>query len=174
MEAFRKTATDEAILQDTDLNYRVFNISGNAFNENNTAYWHKSIGGYHAAKLRRYQEMIDHHISKEMQSVYQAIATAGGKMDSVDASKFRVLNMLNTKYFILPAGQQGQTVPIQNPYAYGNAWFVNKVMYVDNANEEINALDTILPTETAVVDVKFKEQLKGVTEGIKIRCLLSG
>ncbi|GAE86520.1 membrane protein [Bacteroides reticulotermitis JCM 10512] len=174
VEAFRKTATDEAILQDTDLNYRVFNISGNAFNENNTAYWHKSIGGYHAAKLRRYQEMIDHHISKEMQSVYQAIATAGGKMDSVDASKFRVLNMLNTKYFILPAGQQGQTVPIQNPYAYGNAWFVNKVMYVDNANEEINALDTILPTETAVVDVKFKEQLKGVTEGIKIRCLLSG
>lgn len=167
VEAFRKTATDEAILQDTDLNYRVFNISGNAFNENNTAYWHKSIGGYHAAKLRRYQEMIDHHISKEMQSVYQAIATAGGKMDSVDASKFRVLNMLNTKYFILPAGQQGQTVPIQNPYAYGNAWFVNKVMYVDNANEEINALDTILPTETAVVDVKFKEQLKGVTEGYK-------
>ncbi|MFV0586579.1 hypothetical protein [Bacteroides reticulotermitis] len=167
VEAFRKTATDEAILQDTDLNYRVFNVSGNAFNENNTAYWHKSIGGYHAAKLRRYQEMIDHHISKEMQSVYQAIATAGGKMDSVDASKFRVLNMLNTKYFILPAGQQGQTVPIQNPYAYGNAWFVNKVMYVDNANEEINALDTILPTETAVVDVKFKEQLKGVTEGYK-------
>lgn len=167
VEAFRKTATDEAILQDTDLNYRVFNVSGNAFNENNTAYWHKSIGGYHAAKLRRYQEMIDHHISKEMQNVYQAIATAGGKMDSVDASKFRVLNMLNTKYFILPAGQQGQTVPVQNPYAYGNAWFVNKVMYVDNANEEINALDTILPTETAVVDVKFKEQLKGVTEGYK-------
>ncbi len=167
VEAFRKTVTDEAILQDTDLNYRVFNVSGNAFNENNTAYWHKSIGGYHAAKLRRYQEMIDHHISKEMQNVYQAIATAGGKMDSVDASKFRVLNMLNTKYFILPAGQQGQTVPIQNPYAYGNAWFVNKVMYVDNANEEINALDTILPTETAVVDVKFKEQLKGVTEGYK-------
>ena len=62
----------------------------------------------------------------EMQAAYRAIATAGGEMDSVDASKFRVLNMLNTKYFILPAGQ-GQTVPIENPYAYGNAWFVNNV-----------------------------------------------
>lgn len=167
VEAFRKTATDEAILQDTDLNYRVFNVSGNAFNENNTAYWHKSIGGYHAAKLRRYQEMIDHHISAEMQNVYQEIAAAGGRMDSVDASKFRVLNMLNTKYFILPAGQKGETVPIQNPYANGNAWFVSKVMYVNNANEEINALNDVMPTETAVVDAKFKEQLKGVTEGYK-------
>lgn len=167
VEAFRKTATDEAILQDTDLNYRVFNVSGNAFNENNTAYWHKSIGGYHAAKLRRYQEMIDHHISAEMQNVYQEIAAAGGRIDSVDASKFRVLNMLNTKYFILPAGQKGESVPIQNPYANGNAWFVNKVMYVNNANEEINALNDIMPTETAVVDAKFKEQLKGVTEGYK-------
>ena len=140
---------------------------GNTFNENNTAYWHKSVGGYHAAKLRRYQEMIDHHIVPEMQETYQAVATAGGQMDSVDASKFRVLNMLNTKYFIFPAGEQGQAVPVVNPYAYGNAWFVDKVQYVNNANEEIDALNDILPTETAVVDVKFKEQLKGVTEGYK-------
>ena len=62
-------------------------------------------------------------------------------------SKFRVLNMLNTKYFIFPAGQQGQTVPVENPYAYGNAWFVDKVQYVNNANEEIDALNDILPTE---------------------------
>ena len=152
------------------LNYRVLNFigfPGNTFNENNTAYWHKSVGGYHAAKLRRYQEMIDHHIMPEMQETYQAVATAGGQMDSVDASKFRVLNMLNTKYFIFPAGEQGQAVPVMNPYAYGNAWFVDKVQYVNNANEEIDALNDILPTETAVVDVKFKEQLKGVTEGYK-------
>ena len=87
-------------------------------------------------------------------------------MDSVDASKFRVLNMLNTKYFILPAGQ-GQTVPIENPYAYGNAWFVNNVEYVDNANQEIDALNTILPTETAVVDARFKDILKGITTAHK-------
>ena len=169
-EAFVKTQADEIILQDTTPNYRVLNFigfPGNTFNENNTAYWHKSVGGYHAAKLRRYQEMIDHHIVPEMKETYQAVATAGGQMDSVDASKFRVLNMLNTKYFIFPAGEQGQAVPVMNPYAYGNAWFVDKVQYVNNANEEIDALNDILPTETAVVDVKFKEQLKGVTEGYK-------
>ncbi|GAA6258439.1 YfhO family protein [Bacteroides sp. f07] len=169
-EAFVKTQADEIILQDTTLDYRVLNFvgfPGNTFNENNTAYWHKSVGGYHAAKLRRYQEMIDHHIVPEMQATYQAVATAGGEMDSVDASKFRVLNMLNTKYFIFPAGQQGQPVPVENPYAYGNAWFVDKVQYVNNANEEIDALNDILPTETAIVDAKFKEQLKGVTEGYK-------
>ena len=169
-EAFVKTQADEIILQDTTPNYRVLNFigfPGNTFNENNTAYWHKSVGGYHAAKLRRYQEMIDHHIVPEMKETYQAVATAGGQMDSVDASKFRVLNMLNTKYFIFPAGEQGQAVPVMNPYAYGNAWFVDKVQCVNNANEEIDALNDILPTETAVVDVKFKEQLKGVTEGYK-------
>lgn len=108
-EAFVKTQTDEMILQDTTLNYRVLNFigfPGNTFNENNTAYWHKSVGGYHAAKLRRYQEMIDHHIMPEMQETYQAVATAGGQMDSVDASKFRVLNMLNTNTsFSLPASK---------------------------------------------------------------------
>ena len=168
--AFVKTQTDEMILQDTALNYRVLNFvgfPGNTFNENNTSYWHKSVGGYHAAKLRRYQEMIDHHITPEMKDAYQEVAGAGGAMDSVDASKFRVLNMLNTKYFIFPAGQQGQTVPVENPYAYGNAWFVDKVQYVNNANEEIDALNDILPTETAVVDAKFKDQLKGVTKGYK-------
>ena len=163
-ETFTKTKTDELILQDTSLDYRVLNFATSTFNENNTSYWHKNVGGYHAAKLRRYQEMIDHHISPEMQAAYGAIAAAGGEMDSVDAAKFRVLNMLNTKYFIFPAGQQGGTVPILNPYAYGNAWFVDKVQYVDNANQEIDALNTILPTETAVVDVRFKDILKGATD----------
>lgn len=169
-EAFVKTQADEMILQDSTLYYRVLNFIGfpnNTFNENNTAYWHKSVGGYHAAKLRRYQELIDHHIAPEMQDTYQEVTAAGGQMDSVDASKFRVLNMLNTKYFIFPAGQQGQPVPVVNPYAYGNAWFVDKVRYVDNANEEIEALNDILPTETAVVDAKFKDKLKGATEGYK-------
>lgn len=161
-DTFKKTQTDEIILEDTDPNYRVLNLASNTFNENNTSYWHKSVGGYHPAKLRRYQEMIERHISPEMQAAYRAIATAGGEMDSVDASKFRILNMLNTKYFILPAGQ-GQTVPVLNPYAGGNAWFVENVQYVDNANQEIDALHTVSPMETAVVDTRFKELLKGVT-----------
>lgn len=166
-ETFTKTNTDELILQDTSLDYRVLNFATSTFDDNNTSYWHKSVGGYHPAKLRRYQEMIEHHISPEMQAAYKAIATAGGEMDSVDANKFRVLNMLNTKYFIFPAGQQRQTIPILNPHAYGNAWFVNKVQYVNNANEEIDALDSIIPTETAVVDARFKDVLKGTTESYK-------
>ena len=166
-ETFTKTNTDELILQDTSLDYRVLNFATSTFDDNNTSYWHKSVGGYHPAKLRRYQEMIEHHISPEMQAAYKAIATAGGEMNSVDANKFRVLNMLNTKYFIFPAGQQRQTVPILNPHAYGNAWFVNKVQYVNNANEEIDVLDSIIPTETAVVDARFKDVLKGTTESYK-------
>lgn len=164
---FRKSQTDELILQDQSPDYRVLNFAGNTFEENNTSYWHKSVGGYHAAKLRRYQEMIDHHIAKEMQAAYQEVATAGGQMDSVNAAKFPVLNMLNTKYFIFPAGQQGQTVPIENPYAFGNAWFVDKVQYVNNANEEIDAIGQVDLQQTAIVDSKFKEVLKGVNEGYK-------
>lgn len=160
---FRKTQTDELILQDPSLDYRVLNFAGNTFEENNTSYWHKSVGGYHAAKLRRYQEMIDHHIAKEMQAAYQEVATAGGQMDSVNAAKFPVLNMLNTKYFI----QQGQTVPIENPYTFGNAWFIDKIQYVNNANEEIDAIGQVDLQQTAIVDSKFKEALKGVNEGYK-------
>lgn len=164
---FRKTQTDELILQDPSLDYRVLNFAGNTFEENNTSYWHKSVGGYHAAKLRRYQEMIDHHIAKEMQAAYQEVATAGGQMDSVNSAKFPVLNMLNTKYFIFPAGQQGQTVPIENPYTFGNAWFIDKIQYVNNANEEIDAIGQVDLQQTAIVDSKFKEVLKGVNEGYK-------
>lgn len=164
---FLPTETDKLILQDKSLNYRVLNLASSTFNENNTSYWHKSVGGYHAAKLRRYQEMIEHHIAPEMQVAYREIASAGGEMDSVDAAKFNTLNMLNTKYFILPTDQKGGTLPVLNPYAYGNAWFVKEVKYVANANEEIDALYTITPAETAVVDEKFKDALKGMTASHK-------
>ena len=160
---FVQTPADKLILQDDALDYRVLNLTGSTFNENNTSYWHKSIGGYHAAKLRRYQEMIDHHISPEIEAAYNEIAQASGAMEEVDGSKFNVLNMLNTKYFILPAGRNGEAIPIQNPYAYGNAWFVKNVNYVANANEEIETLHDINPRETAVVDKRFEETLKGVT-----------
>ncbi len=161
--SFVQTPADQYILQDKDLDYRVLNLTGSTFNENNTSYWHKSIGGYHAAKLRRYQEMIDYHFSPEIQAAYSEIAQAAGAMDSVDASRFRVLNMLNTKYFILPAGRNGEALPIQNPYAYGNAWFVNNIRYAENANEEIETLFDIDPKESAVVDKQFEETLKGMT-----------
>ena len=158
-DSFVKTATDEEILQDKALDYRVLNFATSTFNENQTSYWHKSVGGYHAAKLRRYQELIDHHISSEMQEVYREVVSAGGEMEEVDGSLFPVLNMLNTRYFVFPIGDKGETVPVQNPYALGNAWFVNQVMYVANANEEIAALSSFKPYTTAVVDGRFKASL---------------
>ena len=153
------TQTDEQILHDKSLDYRVLNLASNTFNENETSYYHKSIGGYHAAKLRRYQEMIEQYISPEMQQMMNAVAEAGGDMTQVAGdSIFPVLNMLNTKYIIFPL-QGGQTVPLQNPYTYGNAWFVDKIQYVQNANEEILGVGRIDLRHEAVADAKFKEQL---------------
>ena len=153
------TSTDKQILQDKALDYRVLNLASNTFNENETSYYHKSIGGYHAAKLRRYQEMIDAYISPEMQRMMPAIANVQGDMTKVNGdSVFPVLNMLNMKYVILPL-QGGQTVPIQNPYTYGNAWFVNRISYVDNASQEIARVGKINLRQEAVADAKFKTQL---------------
>ena len=153
------TETEKEILKDQSLDYRVLNLASNTFNENETAYYFKSIGGYHPAKLRRYQELIEAHISPEMQALFPAVAQAGGDMTKVNGdSIFPVLNMLNAKYFILPL-QNGQTVPLQNPYVYGNAWFVDKVTYVDNANEEIDAVGKINLRHEAVADKKFKAAL---------------
>ena len=160
-QGFRQTETDKMILEDEALDYRVLNLASNTFNENNTAYWHKSVGGYHAAKLRRYQEMIEEHISGEMQGLYQAVADAGGDMEQLDPSAFPVLNMLNTRYFIFPL-QGGQTVPLANPFALGNAWFVDEVDYVNNANEEIEAIHGLDPTEKAIVDKKFESVVQSL------------
>ena len=153
------TQTDRQILQDKSLDYRVLNLASNTFNENETSYYHKSIGGYHAAKLRRYQELIDAYISPEMQKMMPAIAKAGGDMTKVNGdSLFPVLNMLNAKYFIVPL-QANQTVAIENPYVYGNAWFVDKVTYVKNANEELDALGKLNLRHEAVADARFQSQL---------------
>jgi hypothetical protein len=160
-QGFQQTETDKLILQDEALDYRVLNLASNTFNENNTAYWHKSVGGYHAAKLRRYQEMIEEHISGEMNSLFKAVADAGGEMEKLNPADFPVLNMLNTRYFIFPL-QGGQTVPLDNPFALGNAWFVNEVEYVNNANEEIEAIHGLDPTQTAIIDKKFESVIQSL------------
>ena len=153
------TQTDEQLLQDKTLDYRVLNLASNTFNENETSYYHKSIGGYHAAKLRRYQELIEAHIMPEMQASMQAIGQASGDMTLVKGdSIWPVLNMLNTRYFILPL-QTGQNVPLQNPYTFGNAWFVDKVSYVGNANLELDGVGKVDLRHEAVADEKFRTQL---------------
>ena len=153
------TATDMEILKDKALSYRVLNFASGAFNENNTSYFHKSIGGYHPAKLRRYQEMIDKYIAPEMQAAMQAIRSKGGVMSEVDGRKlFPVLNMLNAKYFIVPL-QGNATTSIQNPYAQGNGWFVDKLTYVADANAEYAEVGKIDVSHEAVADKKFEAVL---------------
>ena len=155
----QKSEAIDHILQDKSLDYRVLNLASNTFNENETSFYLKSIGGYHAAKLRRYQELIDAHIQPEMSRLYGALSKAGGDMTQVNGdSIFPVLNMLNTKYFILPL-QGGRSVPLENPYTYGNAWFVDKVNYVDNANQELDMTGKLPLRHEAVADKKFHEQL---------------
>ena len=158
-EPIQKSATVDHILQDKTLDFRVLNLATSTFNENETSFYLKSIGGYHAAKLRRYQELIDAHIEPEMHQLFGAVADAGGDMTLVNGdSIYPVLNMLNTKYFILPL-QGGQTVPVENPYTYGNAWFVDKVNYVDNANEELDLTGRLALRHEAVADKKFRDVL---------------
>ena len=133
---FPKSPADEQILKDTDPNFRVYNVAVSPFNDASTSYFHKSIGGYHGAKMRRYQELIDRQIGN-------------GNM--------AVLNMLNTRYFIM----QGQAGPEAryNADALGNAWFVEKIQVVDNADQEIEALTSFNPKSLAIVDKRFEQQL---------------
>jgi hypothetical protein len=136
---FPMRPVDEQILRDKTPNYRVLDLSINTFNSAQASFYHKTIGGYHAAKLQRYQDIIDRHISRNNQ---------------------RVLNMLNTRYII--SGQPGQEQVQANPDALGNAWFVDDIRPVQTPNEEINALNEIDPARTAVVRTpEFGEYVQG-------------
>lgn len=149
-----KTPADEAILTDKDADYRVLNLSVNVFNDNTTSYWHKSIGGYSAVKLRRYQEVIEEHITPEIVSLYDEVSNTGGDLGAIPVSKLPVLNMLNTRYIIFPLAD-GSSVPLPNPNALGNGWFVKNVIEVNDANAEISLMHGIDPAEVAVVDKSF-------------------
>ena len=155
----RKDGSIDFILHDKSLGYRVLNLSTSTFNENETSYYANSIGGYHPAKLRRYQELVDAYVHKEMGGIFNAVSKAQGDMTKVNGdSIYPVLNMLNAKYFILPL-EGGQTVPLSNPYVYGSAWMVDKVTYVDNANKELDALAKMSLRHAAVADRKFCDVL---------------
>ncbi len=151
---------EQQILQDDDPNFRVLNLASNTFNDARTSYRLKSIGGYSAAKLRRYQDLIDEHISKEMNPLMQTVMRTQGFMlpDANEGNDFPVLNMLNMKYAIVPL-QGGKQAPVQNPYAMGNCWFVDEVLLVDTPDEECAALRTLDLHKQAVADKKFAEAL---------------
>ena len=158
-QAFPPSQADELILQDPDKYHRVLNMTVSTFNDNTTSYYHKSIGGYHAAKLRRYQELIEEHISPEMQALQQAAVQTSGLLETCNGdSLFPVLNMLNMKYVILGTKDSGK-VPVMNPWANGNAWFVDKVQYVDDADAELASLHGLATKHVAVADKKFQQVL---------------
>ena len=158
-QAFPPSQADELILQDPDKYHRVLNMTVSTFNDNTTSYYHKSIGGYHAAKLRRYQELIEEHISPEMSALQQAAVQTSGLLETVNGdSLYPVLNMLNMKYAIMGTKDSGK-VSVMNPWANGNAWFVNKVQYVDDADAELAALHGLATKHVAVVDKKFQDVL---------------
>ena len=151
---------EQEILQDKDPNFRVLNLATNTFNDARTSYRLKSIGGYSAAKLRRYQDLIDEHISEEMNPLMQTVMRTQGFMlpDANEGKDFPVLNMLNMKYAIVPL-QGGKQAPVYNPYAMGNCWFVDEVIMVDTPDEECAVLSTLDLHKQAVADKKFAEAL---------------
>lgn len=139
---YQPSQADRQILQDPDPYYRVFNVTNNPFNDAITSYYHKSVGGYHAAKLQRYQDMIDYHIGLQHQGV---------------------LNMLNTKYYIVP-GQNKQPTAVPNQQAIGNAWFVPDYKLVPTADREIMYLDAVYE----IKDVQGKQSIFVRGEGASI------
>lgn len=138
-QPFLRTEADVVIQMDDDLHYRVYNTTRSPFNDAITSYHHRSIGGYHGAKMGRYQDLIDHHLGR---------------------NNMAVLNMLNAKYFIR-SGENGQPQPLRNPNALGNAWFVDRYRIVADADEEIDALNDFDPADEAIADRRFAGHLEG-------------
>jgi hypothetical protein len=136
---FQASEADQQILQDKDPYYRVFNLTTTPFEDAMTSYFHKSVGGYHAAKLQLYADLIERQISH---------------------NNLNVLNMLNTKYVIVP-GNDGRPVAQRNPDALGNAWFVKHILWAKDADAEMKALDHLNTKDTVVIDQRYKEMIKG-------------
>lgn len=140
-QPFTPSAADQQILQDNDPDFRVMNTTVSTFNDASTSYYHKSIGGYHGAKLKRYQELVEYQMSKNNQSV---------------------LNMLNTKYFIFQPQQGSEPLAQRNPAACGHAWFVKEYKMVANADSELNALTNFDPKQIAFIDERFNDYMSGL------------
>lgn len=160
---FTASAADQQILADPDLHYRVANLSVSTFNDATTSYFHRSIGGYHGAKLRRYQELIANHISPELEQMIGLLRSENLDPMAIDAvlKSRRILNMLNAKYYIVnPNG-----APLKNQYAYGNAWVVNNLEWVKNADEEFTKLKSSDTRNTALVDEKWKTTVGDIKAG---------
>jgi hypothetical protein len=156
---FNASTADVIILQDKDPDYRVLNLAVNTFNDASTSYFHKSVGGYHGAKMSRYQDLIEKQIYPNIQNIINTFNSrpTPEALDSVLAYQ-NVLNMLNTRYIIY----NREAPPLVNDSKLGNAWFVNKYRVVDDAQEEMNALSDFNPADEAIIDKRFEMNLKGL------------
>ncbi len=155
---FQKMPVDNEILKDKDLYYRVLNLQ-NPFNDARTSYFHKSLGGYHGAKMKRYNELINYGITPEIQNLIAGFKK-GAPIDSV-MNNLPVINMLNAKYYILDP----KNAPLENPYAMGNAWLVKEVKMVESADQEVTSLKNFDPKSTAIVNKNFENELAGFKSG---------
>ncbi|MES2678616.1 MAG: YfhO family protein [Bacteroidota bacterium] len=156
-----KTTADEEILKDNSPDYRVLNLNVNTFNDASTSYYHKSVGGYHGAKLKKYAELIDFHIDKEIDRFYKNANKALGN-DSARAAllgSLNVLNMLNTRYIILPGGEGREALALKNDQANGNAWFIKNINTVNSADSEIVGLYQINTKTQAIARKQFKDEI---------------
>jgi len=153
---FVKSPADEVILKDTDSYFRVFNISRDPFKEVHTSYFHKSIGGYHGAKLQRYQDLIEYYLTPSMDIIRKTLQDSV-KTQSIHTvlQQQQVLNMLNARYIIV----NPQGMPLINTSAFGNAWTVENIEMVPNADEEINALSEFNLQNTAVIEDEFADYI---------------
>jgi hypothetical protein len=156
---FAKTDADEMILKDKDPDYRVLSFLHSPFNDGFTPYFHKSIGGYHGAKLRRYQEVIENHLGRELQTIAYAYKNDTTNSISQVLSRMNVINMLNTKYIIYAANEYEM-----NWSALGHAWFVDDYELVNNADEEIAQLNKFNPKKTAIIDKRFEDVIEKLPE----------
>lgn len=155
---FQKMPVDNEILKDKDLYYRVLNLQ-NPFNDARTSYFHKSLGGYHGAKMKRYNELINYGITPEIQNLIAGLKQ-GAPIDSA-MSNLPVINMLNAKYYILDPNN----APLENPFAMGNAWLVKEVKMVESADQEVTSLKNFDPKSTAIVNKRFENELAGFKSG---------
>lgn len=155
---FQKMPVDNEILKDKDLYYRVLNLQ-NPFNDARTSYFHKSLGGYHGAKMERYNELINYGITPEIQNLIAGFKQ-GAPIDSV-MNNLPVINMLNAKYYILDP----KNAPLENPFAMGNAWLVKEVKVVESADQEVTSLKNFDPKSTAIVNKNFENDLAGFKSG---------
>ena len=153
---FQPSSADKAIFKDNDPDFRVLDLTKSTFNDASCSYFHKSIGGYHGAKLQRYQDMIDAYIQPEITGII-GVLKSGASQSSINKlfSELQVLNMLNTRYVIY----NPDAPPLFNKYAYGHAWFAPEYVYVNSADEEIDALSKYNLKDTVVVDKRFADVL---------------